>query len=423
MVGDRGRWRLRFEQGGCGVAAARVTLTGFGVRAVRRLERAALSNEQWRFVFAVYAENCPAALAGSVPPMLGDYEVTSDGVSFSPRYPLVTGLAYSAVAILDKVVLLPHLRPSRGEQAYRKLTLQLSLSDSPVILPPTKVSAIYPTGDRLPEDLLRLYVYFSVPMERGWVGQSISLQTVNGAKVDAAFFNLGYELWDPQQRRLTLLLDPGRVKRGVGPNMRRGPPLQRGHRYTLVVEKGMRDSHGRPLVRSFSKTFLVAPPVRTPVNPSRWLLHLPQIGSRQPLTLKFDRPLDRAMLAHVLRITDANRRRVPGDIKIGEQETRWSFAPDSAWSDGAYELRVDARLEDPSGNNLKAPFDVDVRDLIGAGRPNSCVVLAPVANFRPTVAASATTLRANRVNISFVTVGGGGEVITAGFADGPVRRQ
>jgi hypothetical protein len=414
------RWRLRCQQGGHAIAATRVTLSGFDASALRRLRRAALSDEQWQSAFSVYAENSPTALAGSIPPILGNYQVTSDGVSFTPRYPLVTGMAYCAVAVPDWLVwlLANHGRP-RGGQAYRKITLQFSLPESSVA-PSTKVSAVYPSSDRLPEDLLRFYVYFSAPMERGWVRRSISLRTVNGAEVDAAFFNLAYELWDTQQRRLTLLLDPGRIKRGVGPNMRKGPPLEQGHRYMLMIEKSMRDSCGRQLLRSFSKTFLVESPVRTPVNPSRWLIHLPQIGTRQALTLKFDRPLDRAMLARVLRITDANRRPVPGDIKIGLEETRWSFVPETAWSDGRYELRVDARLEDPSGNNVKAPFDVDVRHLVGAHRANSPVALPSVPNFQPAVAASATTLSANRVNIDFVIVGGGGETTTSGFADDSV---
>jgi hypothetical protein len=411
MVGECGRWRLRFEQRGCGVAAARVTLSGFGARALRRLQRVALSNEQWRSVFSVYAENSRTVLASSIPPMLGDYQVTSDGVSFLPRYPLVTGLAYCAVVVPDRLALLLNLWRSRGGESFRKFTLQFSLRDSSVVAPSTKVTAVYPSVDRVPEDLLRFYLYFSAPMERGWARESISLQTVNGTKVDAAFFNLAYELWDNKQRRLTLLLDPGRIKRGVGPNVRMGPPFEMGHRYTLVIEKGMRACDGRPLAQSFSKTFLVDPPVRTPVNPSLWLVHLPEIGGRLPLMLKFDRPLDWAMLAHSLRITDASRRQVPGDINIDEGETRWSFAPDSAWSDGAYELSVDSRLEDPSGNNLRAPFDVDVRHLVGAGRAN--VGLPPVPNFRPAIAASGATLRANSVNIDFVTFGGGAEAITA----------
>jgi hypothetical protein len=407
MVGECGRWRLRFEQRGCGGTAARVTLSGFGVRALRLLHGSELLNEQWRSVFSVYAENCRTVLASSIPPMLGDYQVTSDGVSFLPRYPLVAGLAYCAVVAPDRLALLLNLRRSRGGEAFPKLTLQFSLPDCPVIAPSTTVTAVYPSVDRVPEDLLRFYLYFSAPMERGWARESISLRTVNGTKVDAAFFNLAYELWDNEQRRLTLLLDPGRIKRGVGPNLRMGPPLERGHRYTLVIEKGMRDSDGRPLAQSFSKTFLVDAPVRTPVNPCQWLVRLPEIGGRLPLTVKFDRPLDRAMLAHSLRITDADRRQVRGDIKIDEGETRWSFAPDSAWSDSAYELSVGSRLEDPSGNNLRAPFDVDVRHKVGVGRAN--VVLRPVSNFRPAIAATGATLRANSVNIDFVTVGGGGE--------------
>ena len=32
---------------------------------------------------------------------------------------------------------------------------------------PTKIAAVYPTGQKLPENLLRIYIHFSAPMSRG----------------------------------------------------------------------------------------------------------------------------------------------------------------------------------------------------------------------------------------------------------------
>lgn len=48
-------------------------------------------------------------------------------------------------------------------------------------------------------------------------------------------------------------------------------------------------------------------------------------------------------------------------IAVGQHETQWRFAPFSPWSADAYLIQVASILEDVSGNNVKAPFDVQVR--------------------------------------------------------------
>jgi hypothetical protein len=77
--------------------------------------------------------------------------------------------------------------------------------------------------------------------------------------------------------------------------------------------------------------------------------------------LHFPNSLDQALLFRMIRIADADRNPVAGMIDLDRQETRWVFTPSSAWAAGQYELRIDAALEDVSGNNLNAAFDVDVR--------------------------------------------------------------
>ena len=71
-------------------------------------------------------------------------------------------------------------------------------------------------------------------------------------------------------RHLTILLDPGRLKRGVGPNRELGPPLKEGHEYTLAVGSGMVDLSGRPLRESFYKAFRVTEAVRERIAVEQW---------------------------------------------------------------------------------------------------------------------------------------------------------
>jgi hypothetical protein len=81
-------------------------------------------------------------------------------------------------------------------------------------------------------------------LARGLAGQRVMLQ------------------WDARRR---VRLDPGRLKRGVGPNRELGPPLKVGEAYTLAVGTEMTDSCGRPLRETVYKRFSVTEAVREPV--------------------------------------------------------------------------------------------------------------------------------------------------------------
>ena len=74
------------------------------------------------------------------------------------------------------------------------------------------VDGVYPSSDVLPENLLRFYVHFSAPMQRGGVQGHIFLLDAEGQEVKGAFLNLATELWDSAMQRLTILLHPGRIK-------------------------------------------------------------------------------------------------------------------------------------------------------------------------------------------------------------------
>ncbi len=73
---------------------------------------------------------------------------------------------------------------------------------------------IYPTSSELPENLLKFYIHFSQPMSRGQAYRHIKLLKADGKAVDGAYLEIGEELWDASSTRFTLLLEPGRIKRG-----------------------------------------------------------------------------------------------------------------------------------------------------------------------------------------------------------------
>ena len=76
--------------------------------------------------------------------------------------------------------------------------------------------------------------------------------------------------------------------------------------------------------------------------------------------LIFPRPMDRALLEHMISVLDASGKTLDGVIAVDRQEQRWQFTPASRWKPGVYQLRVDTALEDLAGNKVDQPFDVDV---------------------------------------------------------------
>src|SRR5271166_6804953 len=134
---------------------------------------------------------------------------------------------------------------------------------------------------------------------------------------------------DKSMRHLTILLDPGRLKRGAGPNRELGPPLKSGQKYTLTIGSEMIDFSGRSLGESFYKSFHLTEAVREPIAVEQWKLLPPATKSNQPLVLMFPKPLDWALLWRTITIASEGGQPMDGRLAIDQGERRWSFTPTS----------------------------------------------------------------------------------------------
>jgi hypothetical protein len=285
-------------------------------------------------------------------PVTGEYAVEGSTLVFRPKYPLSPGVSYRAVwreGALTRVVRLP---TSTG--------------------PPPRVEAVYPSSDVLPENQLKLYLSFSVAMSRGEAYRHVHLLDEAGRTGDLPFLEIAEELWDREGRRLTLLFDPGRIKRGVRPREELGSALVAGRRYTLAVDAAWPDAEGRPLAAGYRKAFSVGPADREPIDPGRWHLVIPAAGARDPLVVDFGEPLESALAVRLIEVKGPGGRRFPGEVRLERAETRWTFTPDGPWRPGRYTLSVDRVLEDLAGNRVGRAFDVDVFERVerpgGRGR-------------------------------------------------------
>jgi hypothetical protein len=301
----------------------------------------------WLAVAAIYVEPAVtvAAQKPALPPMAGTWKMEGNALRFEPQFPLVHGVRYRA--------------EFRSESAP-----VVSYFELPVRKPAraTEVVQIYPSADVLPENQLKFYVQFSGPMSRGGTYEHVHVCDGEGRQIDLPFLDLDEELWDPSMTRLTLLIDPGRIKRGVKPLEDIGPVFEHGKSYTLTLDASCRDAAGNPLGAKFQKSFRIGDADRMPPDPRRWKITPPTSGSRDAVVVTFDEPMDHALAQRLIEVEmiSGRARVIAGDVTLGPEEREWKLVPTERWAPGKYALRVVTHIEDLAGNNIGKTFDVDV---------------------------------------------------------------
>ncbi|HTD67973.1 MAG TPA: Ig-like domain-containing protein [Candidatus Limnocylindria bacterium] len=334
----------------------------------RELKQANWNPKEWQRVLSVYAGQGDLLADVGVPPMLGTYSVEGSTLRFEPRFPLEPGVKYRATF---NPGLLPGARNPSGKFIVE--TFQLPARSAPST---TVVSQIYPSANLLPENVLKFYVGFSAPMSRGHIYDHIHLRNEAGQPIELPFLEIDEELWNPEMTRLTLFLDPGRIKRGVRPLEEVGPALEQGKRYTLVIDRNWKDAAGRALKTSFEKAFAVGPPDRESPDPALWKIRTPKIGTQDPLVVIFSEPMDHALAQRVIRVVTPSGELVPGGTALREDERGWTFSPARPWQPGPYRMLVQTTIEDLAGNNIGKTFEVDVFDGVDRQFTNTTVKLS-----------------------------------------------
>ena len=340
--------------------AAYVEVTGLSGDLLETIEDAGLTPEQWSAVLRV-------AVDADSPAMLGAHSVGDGAVRFTPAFPLDPGRQYAIRFDASPV-------PGIGASAPAPLVATVGRPAASTV-PTTVVSRVYPTGDVVPENLLRMYVEFSGPMARRSGIEYMKVLNEAGTEIPGAILPLDYEFWSPDHRRFTVFFDPGRVKEGILPNREMGRPLTIGGAMTLVIRREWRDEHGLPLKEDFRRTFRVTPPDAKPLDTASWKIQPPPAGGRAPVVVTFPEPLDHGLLMRALGVT-RDGAPVEGEIAVDTAETRWAFTPKDPWRAGGYALLALDILEDLAGNQIGRAFEVDNFDTVDKS-PNPQTITLP----------------------------------------------
>lgn len=275
----------------------------------------------------------------------GRYSVTGNTVTFDPAFDFVKGQYYTVET---------HNNGSENN-SFHSLKEFIIQPENEAIRP--EVSMIYPSGPTLPENTLRFYIHFSTPMKPHLSSEFIKLIDENGKSDNAAFMKFKQELWSEDRRRLTLLMDPGRIKRYVAQNLTLGPALLEGKSYSIVIEEGWPSANNGIKIPRFEKKFSVTSALRKLPDVKLWKTTPPKISTLDPLIINFDRPFDSQLAKSGIKIFNHQGNLISGKITIEDNEKSWHFHPDQKWENTSIKLTIDARLEDVAGNNFKDLLD------------------------------------------------------------------
>lgn len=269
--------------------------------------------------------------------MLGNIEDDGSRVIFRPLVPLTRGMHYE-ILVNDNLI--------------GGITVPLAETSQATV-------QVYPSLDTVPENLLKVYLKFSKPMQEGKALEHIALLNNNGDTMRGVFLDLKQELWNAKRDMLTLWLDPGRIKRGLHPNQDFGQPLSNGQRYTLIISPNWKDTDGISLLSRHEKVYSVS--LRDSLKPdaSRWRI-LPPSTTTDGLRVSFGEPLDFALVHAALHVVDASGSELQGVWTSGPKELSACFMPENAWVTGSYSVQIEPRIEDLAGNNLNRAFETAI---------------------------------------------------------------
>jgi len=270
-------------------------------------------------------------------PILGEFRFIENNLVFRPLIPFTHGLKYE----LDI-----------GGKAVQAFEIPAVSSPAP------QVVSVYPTGDTLPENLLKFYVEFSQPMQEGNVLKNISV-IKNDRDTVPVFLDI--ELWNKEKTMLTLWLDPGRIKRDLQPNLKMGPPLEQGAHYRLMIKSSWRDAEGVVMKEAYFKYFTAGLRDTLSPDPGLWTIVAPKAGTADALKIYLHEPLDHTLLKNAIFVIDNSDGHImKGSFETASAETVLNFIPSVQWGKGEYKIRIEERFEDLAGNKLDRLFDNDI---------------------------------------------------------------
>lgn len=280
--------------------------------------------------------NLNIRLLGKAQKIAGSLSV-EENTRFTPYFPFTIGATY---------------------QVFDGHTVLFTFIPQKEIVAP-EVQNIYPLAEELPENFLKFYIEFDQPMATGHLYDHLRLFK-NGKEIENAFIPLKPELWNSDKTIVTVWIDPGRIKRDLGPHKKFGVVLEEGNTYNVLIEKGLKAANGADLSHDFSKIFRAVKRDGNIPSVSNWVVDTPESGTMKAVRIQMQEAMDYATF-HFIAVIHS-KESVAGKWTF-LSDTTISFKPVNPWQEGQYTLTVDSKAEDLAGNNFNRPFDRDLQKL------------------------------------------------------------
>ena len=301
--------------------------------------------EQWSAFFNVKTNP-------SGPAVIGTYKIVDNHLAFSPKFLPDPNIRY----------FVNFSYPALAQLLSHDISEQTTYTDVVSFEPPEttrpEILSVTPNLEIVPANLLRFYVYFSAPMGLENPYDFITIEDSNGKVLVDPFVIIPEGLWNIDRTRLTLLLHPGRVKQGVGPNMTEGDILLAGNDYTLKINADWKGASGETLKENFARRINATNPLRKAVNVNLWALRAEQNQNQIGiLTIVTDHPLDQPLAKRMLYIMNEDGQILPSQVEFtSAEEMKILWRADGSKE---LELHIDHRLEDVCGNTPLYAFDLE----------------------------------------------------------------
>lgn len=291
-------------------------------------------------IYGNVTEDYKIVLKDSKNPILGNYTLTNDTLLFKPIIPLTANTYYQ---ILNE-----------------NLVVDEFIVEQTIALEKPKVLEIYPKTDSVPENLLKMYVKFSKPMQE--VKKALDFITIieNDTKKEVAIFlDLETELWNENHTELTLWLNPGRIKKDLIPNKTLGKPIVQGKNYTITINKSWFDAQGLFLEKEYTKQITVTASDTEKPSIQDFVVQKPTYNTLQSLHIQSTEILDVMLVGPNIEIL-LDHQIIEGTFTYSNNAKHIYFTPKQEWEKGKYLVRIKSQLEDLAGNNFNRLFDRDI---------------------------------------------------------------
>jgi hypothetical protein len=268
----------------------------------------------------------------------GDYTLSKGELSFTPYNALGYGLQFevqyknSGVVVEKKRFTMPPAPPS-GKSA--------------------EVVTAYPLADTIPYNTLFFHIRFSQPMMNDELAYNyVKVFDENGNERERAWRQRSF--WLDEGRLLVLMIHPGRVKNGIHYE---SPLFDSGKRYTIRVEKDIKDINGNPIATAYTQQYYVGGEDRIKPEVIFSTSKL-QHGSCGPLSISFSEGMDHASVWDGVAVTDAYGNSLPIKVTTNGNDKKYTITPTQPWQKGSYTLSLKSAVYDFAANRINRLFEI-----------------------------------------------------------------